>query len=244
MPEIDVPLVGRVERKWVIAGGLTAVGIAAWWYLSGRSRKAAADAAAIDPLTGLPYSAEQGTGTGGYVNPNPVQSVIDGTGGRITTNAEWAAAVTEALGNLGIDPNYLAGVLGKYLGRQPLTLTEAATVRTAWAYKGKPPEGPDSFTLETGGGSTPGGGGGTTPPPPPPPPPSTAPPRRYVRVVKFTSKSPPWNSTLSGIAGRSGRSVSQLQQWNGIVNANLIYTGQKIWIDPPGTYSGETQWNG
>lgn len=34
--------------------------------------------------------------------------------------------------------------------------------------------------------------------------------------------------TLSEIAARYGTSVSQLQSWNGIKNANLIYAGQKI----------------
>ena len=34
--------------------------------------------------------------------------------------------------------------------------------------------------------------------------------------------------TLSGIAARFGTSISQLQSWNGIKNANLIYAGQKI----------------
>ena len=34
--------------------------------------------------------------------------------------------------------------------------------------------------------------------------------------------------TLSGIAAKYGTSVSQLQAWNGIKNANLIYAGQKI----------------
>lgn len=34
--------------------------------------------------------------------------------------------------------------------------------------------------------------------------------------------------TLSGIAKKYGTSVSQLQSWNGIKNANLIYAGQKI----------------
>lgn len=34
--------------------------------------------------------------------------------------------------------------------------------------------------------------------------------------------------TLSGIASRYGTTVAQLQAWNGIANANLIYAGNKI----------------
>lgn len=41
----------------------------------------------------------------------------------------------------------------------------------------------------------------------------------------YTIKS---GDTLSEIAARYGTSVSQLQSWNGIKNANLIYAGQKI----------------
>ena len=41
----------------------------------------------------------------------------------------------------------------------------------------------------------------------------------------YTIKS---GDTLSGIAQKYGTSVSQLQSWNGIKNANVIYAGQKI----------------
>lgn len=41
----------------------------------------------------------------------------------------------------------------------------------------------------------------------------------------YTIKS---GDTLSEIAARYGTSISQLQSWNGIKNANLIYAGQKI----------------
>lgn len=34
--------------------------------------------------------------------------------------------------------------------------------------------------------------------------------------------------TLSGIASKYGTTVAQLQTWNGIKNANLIYAGQTI----------------
>ena len=41
----------------------------------------------------------------------------------------------------------------------------------------------------------------------------------------YTIKS---GDTLSGIAKRFGTSVQALQQLNGIINANVIYAGQKI----------------
>ena len=34
--------------------------------------------------------------------------------------------------------------------------------------------------------------------------------------------------TLSELAEKYGTTVKQLQSWNGIANANLIYVGQKI----------------
>ena len=165
MPTVDLPGVGPVERKWVWIGGAAVVGIAGYyWYTKKKPPGSGLVDPTIDPLTGLPYSAENMPQTG-FVNPNPVQSVIDGTTGNgITTNTEWTADVIEKLGNIGIDPNYVAGVLGKYLASQPLTLDEAATVRTAWAFSGKPPQGPNTFTLATGS-STPGtsnGGSGNS----------------------------------------------------------------------------------
>lgn len=56
-----------------------------------------------------------------------------------------------------------------------------------------------------------------------------APASRYVPVVKFTSRSPAWNSTLSGIAGHEHTTVANLLRLNPKVkNANLIYAGQQI----------------
>jgi LysM repeat protein len=53
----------------------------------------------------------------------------------------------------------------------------------------------------------------------------------------------PWDSYLDGIRNRFGRSRENLQSWNGIANPNLIYAGQKIYVDPPGNYSGEQRVN-
>lgn len=164
MPEVDVPGVGRVERKYVWYG-LGAVGVIAAWYWwrsrSSSSTSSTVDPNAIDPMTGLPFSAEQ-NGNTPFVNPNPVQAVINGVGGNgITTNQEWVADVTEKLGNIGVDPSFLSAVLGKYLASQPLTSDEADIVRRAWAYSGKPPQGPNNIilatTASTPGTPTPGG---------------------------------------------------------------------------------------
>ena len=47
----------------------------------------------------------------------------------------------------------------------------------------------------------------------------------YTDEEYYTIKS---GDTLSGIASKYGTTVSQLQSWNGIKNANVIYAGQKI----------------
>lgn len=39
-----------------------------------------------------------------------------------------------------------------------------------------------------------------------------------------------WGDTLSGIAVRHGTTVQALAQANGLVNPNLIYAGQVLWI--------------
>lgn len=96
----------------------------------------------------------------------------------------------------------------------------------------------------------------TTPPAPPttttPPPTTTpttptsnpAPPQQprgtWVTVAKFTTKNPPWNSTVSGIAGYYyGKSGSWQRIWSDPANASLvsrrkdpkfIQPGDRIWV--------------
>lgn len=192
MPTVDIPGVGPVERRNVWIGLAAAVGVAGFVWLRRRNQAAASPDATVDPLTGLPYSAENQPSTG-YVNPNPVQSVIDSTGA-ITTNAEWTADVIGKLGNIGMDSGFVGSVLGKYLASQPLTLDEAAVVRTAWAFSGKPPQGPDNFTLSSTS-STPGV----------PPPHDPAPGTTYVTKA---------GDTIVSIAYYFGRAVQEIQNAN------------------------------
>ncbi len=147
--QIEVPAIGRVDRKYLYGAIALVVGIVgyAWW-----NRSRAEATTVVDPATG---SEDPATG-GAYVNPRPVTSTVDQTGDVIDTNAEWTQAVTARLSTMFYDSQFIATTLGRYLGRQPLTADEADLIRTAWAFEGKPPDGPDSFTLSnTGGQPTP-----------------------------------------------------------------------------------------
>lgn len=150
--EVDVPAVGRVKKQWVIASGALVAGIVgvAWW----RRRQTAAAAAAVpvvDPTTGT--NSRNPT----YSNPNPVVSPDSTAQLPPANDQEWTQRVMAALN--WFEPGFLGDVLGKYLGRQPLTVEEAAVVRVAWAVSGKPPSNTQIVLATTG--STPG----TTPPP-------------------------------------------------------------------------------
>lgn len=233
MGDVEVPAVGKVPQQWLYVGGAVVAGIVGWAYYQ---RRKAAATPTTDPVTGMSTGTLDQGAAGDYTNPAPVTSTVDLTGGAPTTNAAWSDLVTTKLSNLGDDAAFIASSLGKYLSNTPLTSEEADLIRRAWAYAGKPPQGPGLFSLSASG-STPGSAPAPDPAPAPapaaaPPPPAPAPPApaaRYVTVVRYTTHNAPWNSTLSGIAAHEGTTVSALLGLNpGIHNANLIYPGQQI----------------
>lgn len=196
--EVELPAVGKVQRKWVIAGGAVAVVIAAWWWMR---RGDQAEAAAVAQEAQYANDAITGTiGASGYSNPNPgavgYDSVDTGTN-EIDTAPEWSNQVTGILSELGYEPGFVASTLGKYLSSQPLTAEEANLVQTAWAYAGKPPGGPSTFTL-AGGGSTPGGGT-----PDPSPAPHDLPPRKPPAADPDTNPAPPRKTSTTYPARRT-----------------------------------------
>jgi LysM repeat protein len=81
---------------------------------------------------------------------------------------------------------------------------------------------------------SPGPAGPPGPPGPsgqPPKPPRTPTPTKLqtVTVAEYTTKNPPWNSTLSGIAKHYNTSVSNLMRLNPwIKNPNMIHKGDKV----------------
>ncbi len=211
---------GKRGKILLIGGGLAVVGYV-WWYRT---------TGAGDP----PPEEEEGTGEyggtsggSGRVPQSQPEVGNDNQGSttppRPTTNIGWLTAATEYLIGRGVSPAGAYTALSKALGGEALSTVEMAWVSQAIAGIGTPPEGmpplqaapakPPTQTPTTPKPTTP-----TTPKPKPKP---TAPAAKYtaVRVVKYTSKNPPWNSTLSGIAKRYGKSWTSV--WNDSRNASL-----------------------
>ena len=226
---VRVPVVGEIQRRWLFIGA-GAIGLVVIVAYVRRARK---PAAVYSPSGGsindLPV---------GYDNPAPTapsSGFVDDPN-IISNNAQWSRQAVDALEGASWDRQYAATVIGKYLAGQPLTPEEVNLVLAAKALVGDPP---NPIAIVAIPSAPPAG-------PPSSPPPSSAPagtPRRYVVVVKYSTPNPSWKSYLQGIASHTGRSVAQLASWNSIGNVNLIYPGQKVYIDPPGSYSGEQQIN-
>jgi len=239
---VKLPVIGDTDRRWVFAAGALVAVIVAYAYW----RRSSAPAAG-DPVEAV-YDPSQG-GVAAYSNPAPNapesgEFQPDDTQA-LTGHQKWSRDALAGLGETGRwEPGYLAVVIGKYLQGVPLTAAEGDVIHAAYAVAGYP--SPMLPIVWVQSQPAPGGTGGG---PKPPAPPATTPKkakRRYVVVDKYTTKNAPWNSTVSGIAGRSGRTVGQIDDWNSAVSAPryIIHPGQQIWIDPPGDYSGSIQWKG
>lgn len=144
---VDVPGMGGVKKEWIIGGAALVVGIVgfAWWRAgtSGGSgpEAPAPTAAELDPAYNNPRAGE--------TSPDPVGALAP------RTNPEWTARVSEALAGVGFDPAMIATTLGRFLGRQQLTASEADVVRSGMAYVGRPPEGSYTVMLAPAGSTTP-----------------------------------------------------------------------------------------
>jgi hypothetical protein len=139
MPEnVNVPGVGSVDRKWVIAGlgGVAAIVVYAYWRRSQAPEEeplGEGDTYAGDDYTPDAYVGAEQPGGATYV-----PDVEDTT---INTNAEWAQRVVDLLEGVGYDRNKAAATIGKYLAGQPLDTTEKILVQAAIGLLGNPPGG-------------------------------------------------------------------------------------------------------
>lgn len=208
---VKVPVVGRVQKRYLYAGGAVVLVIVGYAYFR-RSRGGGGGGAVdltADPTTGA-------LGTGDYVNPNPGADgnggVISDTSGEIRTDADWARAVLEdfaqSTGDTGWNPQYAQIVLGKYLAGVQLDNDEQNLVRAAWALRGRPPSGININPLTTG----PAPGGPATPAPP------AAQPSVVWVGVSAGQNSDAW---INAITATYGAYYGQLVEWNPGMPANI-----------------------
>lgn len=145
MPELDVPVAGKVDKRVVIAIGVGAAGYLGYRYWKARTT--------VD--TGTPTDPgfeDPGVlpGVAGAVKPDNMYG--DGSAthtsdtSQITTNAAWSQL---ALGLLDRQDKWpyatMAEALGNYLDGQPLSDEQQSIVRSAIAVAGHPPVGNPSI---------------------------------------------------------------------------------------------------
>lgn len=188
--KLQTKIAGVPAWIWVAVVAGAVVGYA---YLSRRAEDPAVNPAAFA------YPDDEAPSDAGDVPGVPGDSGTDGREVSLTTNPAWIRYVTDRLVATGeYGAVEVTNALVKALGGLELTQQQAAIYNIAVSRYGAPPEGAPPITV------TP-----TTPPPTTPPsttPPKPAPPPTYysVTVAKYTTKNPPWNSTLWGIAEHYG----------------------------------------
>lgn len=160
---VDVPAVGNVKKEYVYGAVALVVGIGgyAWWKARGTSggkkQQLVVNGNDVIPATDR-VSPATGDST---VN-------VDGTSGKITTNAQWTQFVVDKIASYGFDPVVASASLGKWLTHAigTYTATDIEVIQRAVGLAGYPPEnGPWTVPAVSN----------TAPPPPPDqtPPPSS-----------------------------------------------------------------------
>jgi hypothetical protein len=138
--DVNVPGMGKVDRKWVLAGLAATAGIVVYAYW--RASQAPIDEA---PEEGDQYASGDDYTPDAYIgatqpggetyDPNDTENNLP------TTNAEWSQRVIDALESVGYDRANAAQTVGKYLAGQPLNAAEKLTIQVAIAMLGNPPAG-------------------------------------------------------------------------------------------------------
>lgn len=154
MADVDVPKVGKMNKKILFPIIAVAAGFIGWKYYKSRTAVAAAapgDPGYVDPGTLPPVAGAVlpggNYGSGTSTNNQP-------SGDRPITNAQWTQLAVSQLttGDGRWSASDILVALGNYLGGQPLSTTQQEIVRAARAAAGEPPEG---YHVIVPGGNTP-----------------------------------------------------------------------------------------
>jgi len=139
-PQVNVPAVGKVDRKWVFAGLAAVSGIVvyAYWRRS-QAPEEELPGEGDQYATGDDYTPDAYIGAtqpgGETYDPNATETNVP------TTNQEWSQRAIDALESVGYTRDKAATTIGKYLAGQPLDLAEKLIIQVAIAMMGNPPAG-------------------------------------------------------------------------------------------------------
>lgn len=127
---VDVPAVGKIDKKYVMIGGALVVGIVgyAWWT---RSRTPAVPQWDVDSVGESSYRAPAG-GSSNYTGEAPAG---------ITTNQQWSNEALSWFQANGYDSVTGAMAIARYLAKKPLNTKEQDFMQVVTAQIGQPPTG-------------------------------------------------------------------------------------------------------
>lgn len=159
MSDVDVPKIGPVNKKVLIAVGVAAAGFVGWRYWQSRNATAAPADATTDP--GFADSgtipsvdgADISSGSGGSPEDDSNPPSTDTFGFTGTTNSQWTQYVLTQLTQSDVwSYTDIATALGNYLNDRALSSVQQQIVQAAIAVAGYPPQG--SHVIIPGGDTT------------------------------------------------------------------------------------------
>ncbi len=150
MPQVNVPGIGPVDKKYVYAGVAVTAGIVGFAYW--RARNAASEPTTSDYTSGEELATENAYASGSdYAYDGGVSEYSGATGSQTpvnqdynpapSTNAEWAQRAVEALSAVGVETLAASAAIGRYIAGLTLTEAQADYIRQARALLGPLPSG-------------------------------------------------------------------------------------------------------
>lgn len=137
--DVNVPGIGKMDRKWVFAGLAAVAGIVVYAYWRSSQTPEPSPEEGDQYATGDDYTPDAYIGAtqpgGETYDPNASETNVP------TTNAEWSQRAIDALESVGYERSTAASAVGKYLAGTPLNLAEKLIIQIAIAMLGNPPAG-------------------------------------------------------------------------------------------------------
>jgi hypothetical protein len=130
---VKVPVVGNVKKPWLYAGAAASAGIVgyAWWTRGALVEDETTDIELPESEYEPPTVVDSGISVGQPQQGEPIAR----------TNVEWATMAREQGAAFGASDALINSALSKYLGKDRLSVAEAALVAAIVAVLGEPPTG-------------------------------------------------------------------------------------------------------